>query len=170
MVFKKGNQYGKRNNGKTAWNKIDVDIELMKKLYYEDKFDYKQIADYFGLKSKSGVYDRFKKLGLKARTNTDLKTGTKHSKETLKKISKAVKGRVGYWHGKKRLELTGKNNPMYGKRGWNYNGGYNRHDGYVSVWHTGRATVEHRMVMEKHLKRKLLPTEIVHHINRKKIR
>ena len=62
----------------------------MKKFYYEFGWDYKKIADFFGFKSKSSIYERFKKLGLKARTNTDLKTGTKHSIETRKKISKAL--------------------------------------------------------------------------------
>ena len=72
-------------------NKIEIDLELMKNLYYEKKWDYKKIADFFGFKSKSAIYDRFKKLGLEARTNTDLKTGFKHSKKTREKISKALR-------------------------------------------------------------------------------
>lgn len=71
-------------------NKKDIDLKLMKKLYFEDRWDYKKIADFFGFKSKSAVYDRFKELGLKARTNTDLKTGFRHSENTKEKIAKAL--------------------------------------------------------------------------------
>jgi hypothetical protein len=38
-------------------------------------------------------------------------------------------------------------------------------DGYF--WYSNKKI--HRIVMEQHLKRKLLPTEIVHHINGKKL-
>lgn len=71
-------------------NKKNIDLELMKKLYFKNKWDYRKIADFFGLKSKSSIYERFKKLGLIARTNTDLKTGFKHSKKTRIKISEAL--------------------------------------------------------------------------------
>jgi len=71
-------------------NKREIDLEQMKRFYYEYKWDFKKIADFFGFKSKSAIYDRFKKLGLKARTNTDLKTGFKHSKKTKIKISESL--------------------------------------------------------------------------------
>lgn len=71
-------------------NKKEIDLEQMKRFYYEYNWDYKKIADFFGFKSKSAIYDRFKLLGLKARTNTDLKTGFKHSKKTKKKIGKSL--------------------------------------------------------------------------------
>lgn len=77
-------------HGISGWNKKEIDLELMKSLYYDKKWDYRKIADFFGFKSKSAIYDRFKKLGLVARTNTDLKTGFKHSKKTKKKISKKL--------------------------------------------------------------------------------
>ena len=56
MVFKKGHK---------THNKKEIDLKFMEKLYYEDKLTFQQIADKFGFKSKSAIYDRFKKLGLK---------------------------------------------------------------------------------------------------------
>ena len=76
-------------------NKKEIDLELMKKLYFKDKWDYKKIANFFGFKSKSAIYDRFKLLSLKARTNTDLKIGFKHSDKTKKRISKSLCKRKG---------------------------------------------------------------------------
>ena len=71
-------------------NKKEIDLKLMKSLYFKKKWDFKKIANFFGFKSKSAIYDRFKKLGLKARTNTDLKTGFKHSDKTKTQISDSL--------------------------------------------------------------------------------
>ena len=48
--------------------------------------------------------------------------------EVRKKISESKKGCKGYWKGKKRPEMSGKNNPFYGVRfsgekHWNWKGG-----------------------------------------------
>ena len=81
------------------------------------------------------------------------------------------------------VRLCGPANPMYGKRrelspSWN-GGRYTRQDGYVMVVAPddhpyARCTyessdlkyiLEHRLVMEQHLGRYLLPEEVVHHID-----
>lgn len=160
MVFKKGQK---------AHNKIEIDLELMKSLYFDKKWNYRKIADYFGLKSKSAIYDRFKLLGLVARNNTDLKTGFKHSEKTKKRISIKLTGRKYHSeeYKKKLSERTkGKNNPMW-------KGGRMRKGGYVYVNCCNHPNAdrkgyvaEHRLVMEAHLGRYLTKKEVVHHINR----
>ena len=72
----------------------------------------------------------------------------------------------------------GKNNPFYGKkvtkrvkdiiRKANFKTGKSRRGGYIvlnPIVGKRKLITEQRYVMEKHLKRKLLSTEIVHHIN-----
>jgi hypothetical protein len=75
--------------GHIPWNKKEIDIELIKKLYYEDKLDYRKIAKYLDI-SVGPIYSLFKKLGWKARTNTDLKIGFRHSLKTKLQISKSL--------------------------------------------------------------------------------
>lgn len=60
-------------------------------------------------------------------------------------------------------------NPMYGKKPANYKGGHLTSDGYRCLIINNRKVREHRYIMEKHLDRKLLDNEDVHHIDGNKI-
>lgn len=58
---------------------------------------------------------------------------------------------------------------MQGKNNHNYKGGSINRWGYKMIWHNGKKVYEHRHIMERHLNRKLLPEEEVHHINGNKL-
>ena len=145
----------------------------MKKLYFEDKWDYLKIAKYFGLKSKSGIYDRFKKYNLIARTNTDLKTGFKHSQKSKEQISKSLTGKKhsDEFRLKISLRTKGEKNPMYGKCGGenpNWKGGHINQNGYKLIPVKGKQILEHRHIWMKRIG-KIPKGYHIHHINGNKL-
>lgn len=156
--------------GFTPHNKIEIDLELMKKLYYESEWDYLKIAKHFGFKSKSAIYDRFKLLGLRARNNTDLKTGTKHSLATRKKISAGLMGRKMSDENREKISkrVSGRGNPMYGKyaeESPNWKGGWLSKCGYRKVNFMGHQQLEHRVIWMLHHKRDIPNGYVIHHID-----
>lgn len=66
----------------------------------------------------------------------------------------------------KNIDLSGRNNPMYGKTPHNYNpNGSKRRDGYIRVTIHNKRKLKHRVLFEKAIGRKLRSNEVVHHIN-----
>lgn len=150
--------------GFTPYNKKEIDSNLMEQLYFEKRLDFKQIAEYFGFKSKSAIYDRFKKLGLKARTNSQLKKGFKHTEETKKKIAESTKRMWQSGNMKPFKGLKGKLNHMYGKHSPNYKGGTMTKNGYKILSINYVKVLEHRHVWEKH-NGEIPPDFQIHHKN-----
>jgi hypothetical protein len=71
-------------------------------------------------------------------------------------------GKTSPMSGKKRPEFSGEKHPNWKRGYWISKDGYKY---YESVYTKGKKITEHRMIMEKYLGRKLLNTEIIHHIN-----
>jgi len=118
--------------------------------------------------------------------------GKKHSKKTIKKISEAKKGHIPWIKGRKHTEKSRKKQSeakkgkkasketkmkmsemRKGSKSASWKGGKTKREGGYLLIHCpthpyriqGNYVREHRFVMEAHIGRTLLPTEVVHHIN-----
>lgn len=94
--------------------------------------------------------------------------GRNCSNEVKKKISESLKGAN---NPSKRIEVRKKNSEAHiGSKNHNWKGGrIINQKGYVLIYSKkGSYIREHRLVMEKHLGRKLTKEEVVHHIDNNK--
>ena len=67
---------------------------------------------------------------------------------------------------KKSYSKRGENNPMYGKKPWNYKGGTITKSGSRNIKYIQlRGKKLHRIIMENNIGRKLRKDEVVHHID-----
>lgn len=102
-----------------------------------------------------------------------MRKGSKMSREQKQKISESGKGRVTSETTKNKISMSYKHNPRFGIKASRWAGGrHKNHAGYVYAYspHHPYANkrgyvFEHRLVIEAHIGRVLLPTEVVHHIN-----
>ena len=94
--------------------------------------------------------------------------GKKFSKEHKEKIRLALLGRTFSEESKEKMRLMAK-----GDKNHSWKGGITKHNSYILIYKPNHPfatkenyVLEHRLVMEKIVKRYLKPGEVVHHINR----
>lgn len=102
-------------------------------------------------------------------------TGKQHSKQTCNKLRLANIGKKHSEKTKIKISLSKKGNcsPQDGKNNFNWKGGRSKDaDGYIRIYSPNRQFpskhnnqfLEHILVIEDHLKRKLLSSEQIHHL------
>ena len=104
----------------------------------------------------SGIYKRSKKELKRLQDINPIKKGKTYEEIYGVKKSKEIKNKMG------------------GKKNYKWNGGKKRVNGYIYLlkpehpFASQRYVAEHRLIIEQHLDRYLLPSEIIHHKNEDK--
>lgn len=120
-----------------------IDSSNFRHLYEDEELSWSDIARMKGY-ALSSVVNAAHKLGIKSRPPGDT-------------------ARLTYKRGRKPWDKG-----LRGEQAPNWKGGIMQDEGgYRRVWNHGRRMyeAEHRIIIEQHLGRKLLPKEYVHHIN-----
>ena len=152
---------------------MEITKATLEKLYIQDKKSCKEIGLFFE-KSTTQISRLLKKFSIPARSfstkGISIGKGRHLSDETKLKLSLAKRGKkLSPEHREKIIRNTPR---MFGSDNHAWKGGRIITDeGYIAVKMRNHPAVkngyvkEHRLVMENHLNRLLLPCEVVHHIN-----
>lgn len=152
-------------------DKFDSSVkELLTDWYWNKGMTQKEIAKALGV-TNACICMNFKKFAIEQKKHNWWFEGFKHTEETKEKISNSQKGKHVSLETRKKLSIARKGHRLVG-RYENFKGIRTRSDGYVQKYVPDHPfctsdgyVMEHRLVMESHINRYLLPDEEVHHIN-----
>jgi len=141
--------------------------EELKRLYIDEGKSLTEIGDICGVAFQT-VHKWLKKNNIPTRD-----WSTKGMKFSGRKLTQEQKDHLSKIHTGKKLSTEHKEKVVKalskywvkGEKHHSWKGGITSGDGYILVMQDGEYVREHRLVMEKHLGRKLKPEEQVHHIN-----
>lgn len=156
---------------------------FLEQKYWTEGLSISQIAKLVGC-GVGTIFNYLKKYKIRIKTKSEALKGRKLSKETRKKISQICKGRKLSRETKKKISKANKGRQLSketkrkmseakkGERHPNWKGGKIKRCGYIYIYSPNHPykncqnyVREHRLIVEKHLKRYLKPEEEVHHIN-----
>lgn len=145
---------------------LKIDIELVKRLYWDDSKSMKEIADIIGC-SVGKIHKEFIRNSIPARPRYKGMLGKKHSKKVCEIISKCHKNKKISDETKKKISDANTKGGIGHKK--------KRNDGYIYVYFPDHPystkdgyVMEHILVAECLLGRWLKDNECVHHINGKR--